>query len=202
MSDGILNQGYLFPFRQYDPAEVVNLFALNGTGLNGQFVSYDTGSQAPENADGYSTLSVGAQYTNIVSNRYLTNRRVHASLVGETAQQCAGVTLHTTAEYDENGRKLVLEPSYLTVERGFVVSGQTVPILKRGLITISLSQVANRAVTAPLPGYSAVLTGAGQLAAITPALATGSSWAPFVVGRFVSSSGAFNGGSIQFEVQL
>jgi len=201
---GIINQGNLLPFRQYDDNEVLNFFALNQTGQNGMFVSFVTGGQNPDNADGYSTNAVGANYTNIVSTRYLNNRTVKPAAAGDTLWQVAGVTLHTTQEFDENGNKLVLQPRDYTIERGYVVSGQSVPILKRGLVTLSMDQVSGPVI--PLAGYPAIITGNGKLYPLLPSTATGSSFAPFVVGRFVSSTGSNNytaaGGYIQFEVNV
>jgi len=201
---GILSQGNLLPYRQYAEAEVLNQYSLNITGQNGQFVSFVTGGQNPDDsAGGYSTTSVGAQYTNLVSTRYVNGRQVKPASAGDTVWQVAGVTLHTTAEYDENGNKLVLQPRDATVERGYVASGFSVPILKRGMISIAMSQVAGP--TVPLPGYPAIITGLGQLYPLTPAQATGSSFAPFVVGRFLSATGNNNyaavGGYVQFDVQ-
>lgn len=203
MSDGMLTQGNLFPLRQYSEAEVFNFWALNGTGLNGQLVSYETGNQNPELADGYSTQSVGAQFTNIVSNRYLNNRRVRPAGVADYRSQIAGVTLHTTAEYDENGQKLVLLSPDQAYERGFVPSGFTTPILARGLVTVRLSQIANANVVSPLPGFYLVPTGVGAFAAITPATVTGSvDLSSRTVGKVVSTSGFNNGGYIQIHISV
>lgn len=203
MSDGMLTQGKLFPFRQYAEAEVLNLFALDPTGLNGQLVSFVTGNQSPETADGYSSMSVGANFTNIVSNRYLNNRRVKPAVVGDLKSQIAGVTLHTTAEYDENGQKLVLLSPDQAYERGFVISGQTVPILKRGLLSISLSQIANASTISPLPGFCLVPTGNGAFCAVPAATVTGSAdLFQRVVGNVVSSTGSNNGGYIQIQISL
>lgn len=201
---GITSQGNLLPFRQYAEAEVVNQFSLNVTGQNGMFVSYVTGNQNPDNADGYSTLAVGASYTNIVSNRYLNTRQVKPSAVGDTKWQCAGVTLHTTAEFDENGQKLILLDSDQTVERGYVLSGQSVPILKRGLITLSMAQVDGF----PIPGYLGLLTGNGRLVVANPTAfhVTGlGNIANSAVGRFISTTGTNNYtalGYVQFEVNV
>jgi hypothetical protein len=202
---GILSQGNLAPFRQYAEAEVVNFYSLNVTGQNGQFVSYVTGNQNPDNSDGYSNLSVGAAYTNIVSYRYLTTRQVKPASFGDTRWQVAGVTLHTTAEYDENGQKLILLSSDATAERGYVLSGQSVPILKRGLVTLVMSQVDG----IPLPGYVGIATGNGRLVVASPTAfnVTGiGNLSNQVVGRFVSSTGSDNytsaGGYVQFEVNV
>jgi hypothetical protein len=203
MSDGMLTQGNLRPFRQFDEAEVRNLFALDGTGLNGQLVSYQTGSQSPETADGYSSLSVGASFTNIVSNRYLNNRRVRPAAVGDLKSQIAGVTLHTTAEFDENGQKLILLNPDHVFERGFVVSGQTVPLVKRGLLTLALSAISNASTIAPLPGYVLVPTGVGAFCSMPAATATGNAdYFQRIVGSVISTSGSFNGGYVQVEIAL
>lgn len=203
MSDGMLTQGNLFPLRQYSEAEVRNFWALNGTGLNGQLVAFETGNQNPELADGYSTLSVGASFTNIISNRYLNNRRVRPAGVADFKSQIAGVTLHTTAEFDENGQKLVLLSPDQAYERGFVPSGFTTPILKRGMLTVRLSQIANANVVSPVPGMVLVPTGVGAFAAIAAATATGS---PDIfqrtVGSVVSTSGFNNGGYLQIEISV
>lgn len=202
---GITQQGYLAPFRQYAEAEVINFFSLNVTGQNGQFVSYVTGNQNPDNADGYSTLSVGAAYTNIVSNRYLNTRQVRPTVFGDSKWQVAGVTLHTTAEFDENGNKLILQPSDAVWERGYVLSGQSTPILKRGLVTLSMAQVDG----IPIPGYVGAVTGNGRLTVLNPTAfnVTGlGNIANSIVGRFVSLTGSNNyttqGGYVQFEVNV
>jgi hypothetical protein len=201
MSDGMLTQGYLFPLRQYSEAEVLNFFALNGTGLNGQLVAFETGNQNPELADGYSNLSVGANFTNIISNRYLNNRRVRPAVVTDFKSQIAGVTLHTTAEYDENGQKLVLLSPDQAYERGFVPSGFTTPVLQRGFLTIRLSQIANSATVAPLPGYVLVPTGVGAFASMPASTATGSpEFFHRAVGSVASTSGSNNGGYVQIRI--
>ena len=203
MSDGMLTQGNLRPLRQYAESEVLNFFALDPTGLNGQLVAFATGNQSPETADGYSNQSVGSSFTNIVSNRYLNNRRVRPAVVGDLKSQIAGVTLHTTAEFDENGQKLVLLSPDQAYERGFVPSGFTTPILKRGLLTVALSQISNASTVSPLPGYVLVPTGNGAFCSMPAATATGNAdYFQRVIGRVVSTSGSFNGGYLQIEVSV
>ena len=208
MSDGILTQGKLFPIRDINPHEVSNRYALDGTGLNGLFVSYVTGYQgatgvgSPDNSDGYSNQNVASDYTNVFSKIYLNNRRVKAAAVGATKYEVAGVTLNPVAVTDENNNALRNMPHYMREERGFVLTGQTVPVLKRGFVAISVSQVLGG--TAPLPGYPFIATGAGQITALTPAQATGQlgGQGNFVLGRFASTTGANNGGYIELEVTL
>lgn len=201
----LLTDGNLLPFRQYDPAEVLNVFALDGTGLNGQLVTIETGAQDPANSAGqYTTLPVAAAFTNVTSYRYNNPRRVRPSTAGDTNFNVIGVTLHTTAVYDENGNLLANMPYDQTLERGFVQTGFTVPILQRGLITVKQSQI----VGTPFPGYAAVIStgGAGKFEAVNPATATltyinstgvGTYSGQNVVGKFISYSGSAFGGYAQ-----
>lgn len=208
MSDGILTQGKLFPLRDISQHEVANRFALDGTGLNGLFVSYVTGyagitgSSGPDNADGYSRQAVASSYTNVFSTIYLNNRRVVPATLGQTQWEVAGVTLNTVAINDENGNPLRNMPHYKREERGFILTGQTVPIVKRGFLTINNSQILGA--TAPLPGYPFIATGAGQIIALTPAQATGQlgGGGCLVLGRFTSATGVLNGGYTELEILL
>jgi hypothetical protein len=200
MSDGILTQGKLFPIRDYDKHEVSNRYALDGTGLNGLFVQYVTGGQNVDTADGYSNQNVASDFTNTYSKIYLNNRRVKPAVAGATKWEVAGVTLNTVAITDENGNALRNMPHEMREERQFVLTGQTVPILKRGFVAIAISQVLGG--TAPQAGFPFVATGVGQIAPLTPAQATGASFSNLVLGRFASNSGAFNGGYIELEVTL
>lgn len=199
MSAGILTENNLKPYRQYAEAEVINQYALLGTGLNGMLVTYVTGNQNPDNADGYTTESVGASYTNTWSTTYETNRRVRPAAIGDTKHEIAGITLNTVAINDENGLPLRLVPMSVRESRGFILTGQPVPLVKRGKFTVALSQFAG---TKPLAGYPVIATGNGQFACVSPSYATGTSIAPLVVGRCTSSSGAFNGGYAEIEISL
>jgi hypothetical protein len=198
MSDGILTQNNILPFRQYAEAEVINQYALLGTGLNGMLVSYVTGNQNPDNADGYSTQGIGATYTNIQAPLYLNNRRVRAAVAGDTKFEIAGITLNTTAINDENGLPILLMPPSDRLSRGFVATGETVPFVKRGKFWVKLSQIQGT----PLAGYPVVATGAGQFAVLTPASGNTTTYTNLVVGRCVSSSGSNNGGYAEIEISV
>jgi hypothetical protein len=195
----VLTQSNLLPFRQYAEAEVVNLFSLDGTGLAGQFVSIPTGANDPaDSAGSYGSISVGASYANATSLRHLVTRKVEPTDATDDKYSTLGVTLHTTAEYDENGNRLINMPSDMTYERGFVVSGQAVPVLKRGLITIKKSQVTNTA----YPGYVGVPAAAGGITALNPTDLAGIGTGTKVLGKFISTSGSAFGGYYQFLVGL
>lgn len=195
-------QGNLLPFRQYAEAEVINFFALNGTGQNGLFVALETGQQSPADADGYTSTAVGANYTNVYAPRYENKRKVRLAAATDTKFNAVGVTLHTTAEYDNHGNKLVLMPHTRRDELGFVVSGETVPVLTRGIVTLGQGAY----VGTPIPGYVGVLTGNGQIAVMDPAVALVSTGANAfghkIVGKFISTSGDAFGGYAQFKLEL
>ena len=204
MSASILNQGKLLPFRQKAEAEVINWYSLNGTGLNGTFVALETGNQDPANGDGYvAGSSVGASYTNIESNRYEVKRKVRAVASGDTKFNSLGVTLYTTAEYDENGNKLILQPREARTERAFILSGEAVPVLARGIVTLK----SDAYVGTPIPGHVGVAYtgGGGKVEVVDPATLpiTGKGiTSDHVLGKFISTSGSAFGGYAQFKLEL
>lgn len=201
MSDGILTQGKLFPARDFSQHEVVNRFALDGTGLNGLFVSYNTGSQNPDILYGYNGQAVGTPYTNTFTQRGANPRRVRPAAAGDLKWQVAGVTLNTVAINEENGLPIILLPKQVRDERQFTPTGQTVPLVKRGFITISNSMILGP--LPPLAGYPFVATGVGQITALTPAFAASNTgFTNLVLGRFTSSTGINNGGYTELEVNL
>lgn len=205
----LLTDGNLLPFRQYDPSEVLNWYALDGTGLNGQLVALATGNQDPAASAGqYTTQGVAASYTNVTSYRYNTIRRVRPTQAGDTAYNTLGITLHTTAIYDENGNLLANMPYDQTLERGFVQTGFAVPILTRGVVTLKSSQI----IGIPIPGYVGVIStgGQGKIEVINPALlvgfgVTGNAFqysGSQIVGKWLSTSGSAFNGYAQFKIQL
>lgn len=195
----VLTQSNLLPFRQYNESEVVNLFALDGTGLNGLFVTLVTGTNDPANSAGsYGSVNVGASYANATSLRHLVTRTVKPSVATDMASQILGVTLHTVAEVDENGNKLINWPAAHAAERGYVVSGQAVPILKRGIITLKKSQITGT----PIPGYLAVPAANGTVGVATPGDNVATASGMNIIGRWISTTGSAFGGYAQLDVQL
>ena len=205
MPNVFISQGYLLPNRDYDQHEVLPYFALQGTGLNGQLVTLVTGNQDPiASAGGYGSTNVGAGYTNIYSKLYTVNRTVRVSTVGDSKWEVAGITLNTTAIYDENGNKLLNMPADVKNARGFVTTGEAVPILKRGQLTVALSQFNG---TKPVAGYPLIASGTnGGFACVAPSYVT-TGLMNMVVGRCISDTGTYNGvgalgGFAQIEVAL
>jgi len=227
-------QGNLLPFRIYNDGDVINWYSLDGTGLNGQLVSIETGvlsgagvsgqlsSQNPEvSYGGYLPgVSVGASYTNVISYRYANNRKVRASVSGDSIYNALGFTLHTTATVDENLNPLVNLPYDRVTERGYVLSGFSVPILTQGVFTLKSTNYNGT----PLPGYAICITSGGAAGSVdivnpsnlTVLLGTGltntlgamlgspttvyNPWT--VVGKCLSTSGVNFGGYAQFKVLL
>lgn len=182
-------QSRLFPYRSYDANDVIDLYAHINTGLGGEFVSLLTGAADPTNEDGYSNTSVGATYPLVTSLRYQNNWRVQPATGGSLRAQILGVTLSTTAEYDENGNKLVYNPQHAK-ELGYVVSGQSVPILTRGILVLRSDAYSGT----PLPGQLGTIAGNGILQVTDPGAVGGTGQPPLesIVGKFISTTGAVN----------
>jgi len=204
MPNVFISSTNLLPNRDFDQHEVLPFFALNQTGLGGQLVTFLTGAQDPVSSEGYGTQQVGAAYTNIYSPIFGVNRKVRPATVGDSKWEVAGITLYTTAVYDENGNKLVNLPYSHTEARGFVQTGQAVPILKRGQLTVFLSQFNG---TKPVAGYPLIASGTnGGFACVAPSYVT-TGIMNQVIGRCISDTGTYNGqgvlgGFAQIEVAV
>ena len=123
------------PFRGYSEHEVINLFAFDLETVNkGTFVKVlnNGWKNTDDSLNITSATSVGASYSNVVSDRYSTTARVTTAGTGDNGK-VIGLLLNDVRETDENGEKLVFNPRK-AAELSAVVSGQTVPVLKRGII--------------------------------------------------------------------
>lgn len=123
------------PFRGYSEHEVINMFAYDLETVNkGTFVKVlGNGWKNTDDALNItSNGSVGASYSNVVSDRYSTTARVTIAGTGDNGK-VVGLLLNDVRETDENGEKLIYNPRK-AAELSAVVSGQTVPVLKRGII--------------------------------------------------------------------
>lgn len=194
----------LLPNRDYDQHEVLPFFSLNATGLGGQFVSFLTGGQDPVSSEGYTSQNVLGGYTNIWSKQFQVSRKVRRATFGDSKWEVAGLTLATTAYYDENGMPLLNMPYEHTEARGFVQTGQAVPILKRGQVTIGLDMFNG---TKPVAGYPLIASGTnGGFACVAPSYIT-TGLMNQVIGRCISDTGTYNGvgvlgGFAQIEVSV
>jgi hypothetical protein len=168
----------LRPFRQYSESDVVGLFSYSGDstlvtkGLAVKVVGdgwTNEANSSPVEALG----SVGASYTNVVSQRYGVAAKVGLAASGDAI---LGITLMDVRETDENGEKLVYNPRK-AAEMGVVISGQAVPVLTKGLVLYSGAANVTAGAVAYVSGAAGELAGLATL----PALAT-------KVGRWLSKN--------------
>jgi|TARA_R110002012_G_scaffold6871_5_gene32780 hypothetical protein len=137
----------ILPFRQYSDNDVVNLYALEndavldsttGTGggdagvfvkvSNGDFnkepVEYQTNSYLGDSS--YPFLGTTKMYPEV-------NLKITGASSGEFP---LGMTLNQTAKNDENGEKLLYNPTKQT-ELQAVLPGEAVPVATAGVFTLS-----------------------------------------------------------------
>ena len=117
------------PFRDYSEHEVINLFALNGEGNKGTFVTADGPGfdlLAQSNFDDDSLIQ------NTISARFNVANRVIPAPAGTIPALVLGMTLKDVKSVDENGYPLKFEPRK-AAERDVVISGEAVPVVKRGV---------------------------------------------------------------------
>ncbi len=147
----------ILPFRQYSDHDVVNLYALanasvntattdSGAGDAGVFVkisdgnfdndpiTYQTNAYLGETAS-YPFLGTTEMYPEV-------NLKVTPATSGDVP---LGMTLYQTAKNDENGEKLLYNPTKRE-ELQAMLPGQAVPIATKGIFTL-----ASAAVDTPAP---------------------------------------------------
>lgn len=135
----------LYPFRQYDENDVINLFAFNGTSCDaGRLAVLETsagnvwsGIGADDDIVGLGS-NTGATYSNVVSTQFTAKGKYALCGVGVDP---IGMTLMATAETDENGEKLLYNPRK-AAEMGVTISGQSCPIVTKGIFSYSGSVLA------------------------------------------------------------
>lgn len=150
----------LLPFRQYDENDVINLFALktnvnlkavgvndDGENADGVLVSVQNGDKAKDVINLDNAGDFFASYNSPIGrNQYPENplKIVPASSGNFNA---IGVTLRSTLAVDENGESLLFNPVKKD-ELQAVLSGQTVPVLSKGVVTVTQDAVDGT----PAPG--------------------------------------------------
>ena len=126
----------LKPFRIYDEHDVINLYTYSGA------IGVSAGDKIPRGSlvkvvQGWDNTSEpvemigspGASYDGTVSQRYGTVAKVALASSGNVA---LGMMLHDIQEVDENGELLKFNPRK-AAEMEVVISGQTVPVVTRGV---------------------------------------------------------------------
>lgn len=199
----VLTNSNLLPFRQYSPAEEINMFALDGTGQAGQLVALQTGNQAPENSPGaYTSSAPLGSFTNVANYAYNNPRKVRASTSTDNRFNLLGFTLMTTATQDENGIPLRGQAYNQTIERGFVQTGFTVPVLARGIITLKSAQYNGTPQAGTIAICSQTIAGGVDVLANSPTNVVNQASGMGYVGKFISSSGQAFNGYAQLKVEL
>ena len=160
-------------FRDYSEHDVVNLFAYHGN-----LDVLDAGTVVKIDEDKPLFLNAGADATNNASSFSPANTvswrwGVSAGLaLSNSSGPALGITLMPVRNFDENGENLAFNPRK-AAEMGVVIKGQPVPVLTRGLVTVSVQDnivVVDNATTpptsTPLPskaGYAVYLATDGKL---------------------------------------
>lgn len=162
----------LRPFRDYSEHEVLNLFAFSGASESASVmltkgaavkVSAEGFTTGPSNTGAYKTTELlgdvgGTAFPFSNSQRFGVRPKVTVATSGDVL----GLTLMDVRELDENGEKLIFNPRK-AAEMNVVISGQSVPVLTRGVVLYSGSAIANATA-----GQLAVVSGtAGDLANIS-----------------------------------
>ena len=173
------------PLRDIDPHDVMGLFAFSGAATADKGTFVDMATFFPSNYQGWGVEDVGYAPDGTWSKRYNVKARVVNAVSG--SQKCIGMLLYDVRENDENGIPLRFTNKDTKAARCVVESGEAVPILKRGLVSIS------GFLGTPGPGSGAVLSAAndGSLVVLHPtAIVTTGATPMSKVGKFVSSTGA------------
>ena len=162
----------LGPFRSYGEHEVINVFAVSGydgsTILNrGTLVKIAGDGFKLDGATAIEFLGNPSSFSpsNVVSQRYGAIPKVVPCTSG-TTDLPIGMTLFDIRETDENGELLKFRPRK-AAELEAVISGQAVPIVRKGLfsysgITTGLSQTVATGASSVSAG-TALYPGAGAL---------------------------------------
>jgi hypothetical protein len=185
----------ILPFRQYNEADVINMFALeaayvnesttgSGGGDAGVFVTIPAaGGDLNKDPITYATDSYlgKTDYPFVGANQYPSvSLKIRPATSGEAL---LGITLRQTAKADENGEKLLYYPQKRE-ELMCVLPGQAVPVATRGVFTLA-STAYNGSLTvgggfALSSGVSGTVTGvaATSAARLGMVIGTGSRTSP------------------------
>ena len=132
----------LYPFRQYNETDVINLFAnqvvddnpsTDGNGSAGVMVKVLSGNMNQDTFDLIGSDYLGkTDYPFLGADKYPTvPLRFSAATTGAPV---LGVTLNQTIKNDENGEKLLYNPVKKD-ELQAVLSGQACPVATKGMFT-------------------------------------------------------------------
>src|SRR4051812_35199269 len=101
----------LLPFRTIDQVDILQMYSLDGTGVGGKVVIFETGNQDPlQSAGQFSSTNPGFTPQGVTNPRYELKRKVTSAVGNAVKHQVAGITLNGTIEVDENGQKIIFNP--------------------------------------------------------------------------------------------
>lgn len=196
----------LLPLRDINEHDVVNLFSMkevnnaytdSGGGDAGVIVTIDNGNLDQDPVAYASSSYLGkTDYAYVGRNQYpAVPLKVKVAGTGDVA---LGITLRETALYDENGEKLLYYPQK-ALENQTMISGQAVPVLTRGFVTLDQSAFivndipavnSNLVVGAASGKFDAYGTSGAGTTVVGKVLATGSRVAGKTSDYFAGSAGA------------
>ena len=191
----------LLPFRQYAEEDVVNLYASteanasvtsSSDGDAGVFVKVSAGDFGADPVGYADNGYLGyTDYPFIGRNQYPT---VPLKVVAATAgDPVLGVTLLQTAQNDENGEKLLYYPQK-KLETQSVLTGEAVPILGKGIVTLDKDTAFDGSLPAP-GNYVKIGSTAGRLQDAGLNLPTGADIeAETIVGQVLATGQRVNRG--------
>jgi len=135
------------------------------------------------------TNSILGSADHVLSPYWVNPNKVQTATSGALRSQVLGITLNEVRDYDEHGRKLLFEPQR-KLELNALISGDTVPILRRGYITLSDAAF----VGSPTKDSLGIVGSGGCIEAVTRAELTGRGLSnDYVIGKFISSTGNCGG---------
>jgi hypothetical protein len=179
----------LKPFRNVAPHDVINFFAHEEAYVNkGTFVKLKGGVN-PDATPMQFLQDLEGVPTRATSMRAVNPNKVETASSGERPY---GMLLYDVREVNKFGEKYIYRPRHDRSEQQIVVSGETVPLVKKGIFEI------NGFSGAPDAGSGAVMhpTVDGQLLVVDKA----SYDFDKIVGTFLSQSGA--DGYALFQLEL
>jgi len=147
----------LRPFRDYDEKDVINLFALETSGLETPITSWDTRvtagtlvklSDAGWHANDELQMLEAAgtlDPQNVTSQRYGVLAKVEVAATNQDV--VFGMLLNHVAIHDENGEQLKFNPRKAS-ELEACIPGQAVPIVRRGVFLVDSPGLTSETFTA------------------------------------------------------
>jgi hypothetical protein len=163
----------LLPFRDYDEHDVVNLFRSAGVlgdfidlsdatkrstpqGDAGVFVKVNTGDLTgdwdPVDVTSNPASLLGkTDYPHVGRNTYPQTALAVEPCTLTMSDSCIGITLRQTVARDENGENLLYNPIKKDELFG-VLPGEAVPILSKGMVTLTEDCFADDGTGSPLEG--------------------------------------------------